>query len=174
MDGYHMVCTNWEHVHSSGMDVCGGGLLAYIKESHEYTLLDLLIYFKPVDQHTYYLVFAYRPPFGDYRITLDCISSTINKISSMNEWHTIIVRGDLNIDLLQKSRPEPKAFFPLFPETSLILYIDTPTRYGLSKNLISMFSHSSHVSYHGKINFNISDHLPIYLIIKKTKEHYTK
>lgn len=54
--------------------------------------------------------------------------------------------------------------------------IDVPTRFGPthSTTIDLILTDSKYPSSHGTINFNASDHLPIYLTIKKQKELYTK
>lgn len=58
---------------------------------------------------------------------------------------------------------------------SLACHTNTPTRYSItgSATTIDLFlSDSQIVTQHGSINYNISDHLPVYIILKKAKESY--
>lgn len=68
-----------------------------------------------------------------------------------------------------------RAFKNFCSEYSLDCITDTPTRYSITgrKTTIDLFLTDSHiVSQHGSINYNVSDHLPVYLVLKKLKETY--
>lgn len=78
--------------------------------------------------------------------------------------------GDFNIDVF-KSQPTPmlRAFKAFCSEHSLA---DTPTRYftGRFTTIDLVPTDSPIVAQHGSINYNISDHLPVYLVLKNKKK----
>lgn len=121
--------------------------------------------------------FLYRPPSVDYNVALDKLRSVLDYIISFQHRKSVFICGDLNINVSKGSRkPDYKAFMSLCRDYNLTQSIDIPTRYSASCNsILDIFvSDSTIISQHGTIDYNISDHLPIYIIVKKTKEHYTK
>lgn len=89
----------------------------------------------------------------------------------------MIMCGDFNIDLnLKQTRPDISALNNLCRDYNLQQCITIPTRHGYTKNsILDLFlTDSSIVSHAGTVNYNISDHLPIFITIKKSKEHYAK
>lgn len=104
------------------------------------------------------------------------MTEMVNTLRLSKKRHTIIIGGDLNIDQIQsKSAPSTRALNTFCRELSLCCVINSPTRYSLTRSsLIDQFlTDSSIILSHGVINYNISDHLAIYLVIKKTKETYS-
>lgn len=124
------------------------------------------------DQRVYYLCIVYRPPSGNYAVALNKISDLVNNLRQSDKRHTIIIGGDLNIDIsLPKKTPSVKALNNLCRELSLSCVINTPTRYSLTKaSILDVFlSNSNIISTHGVVNYNISDHLAIYMLYSKNQ-----
>lgn len=170
----------------SGAFLHGGGIVCYVKSkitafelydnnicSVDLELLSLRL--NLCDQRTHFLCIAYRPPSGNYSIALNKITDVVIKIRTPNTRHSTIICGDLNIDLSKpKTTPNVRALNNLCREVSLRCIIDSPTRYSAFRSaIIDVFlTDSEIVAHHGTISYNISDHLPIYLVLKKTKESY--
>lgn len=126
---------------------------------------------------SYYLILVYRPPSGNYKVALELIDSVLDQVNRSNSRQTTIICGDLNIDLSSKQlKPEKTSLINLCREYNLLQCIKVPTRCGRTKNSILdlIITDSLNISICGTVNYNISDHLPVYIVIKKHKEHYSK
>lgn len=183
--GYNLYRLDRTRTSRSGAFLHGGGIACYIKSditafeldcNHCSSNLELLsLRLNSPDQRTYYLCIAYRPPSGNYNVALDKISNVINSLRVTGSRQTTIVCGDLNIDVSKsKSTPNVRAFINLCRELSLQCLIKSPTRFSsFGSSTIDVFlTDSEIVSHHGTIAYNISDHIPVYLVLKKTKESY--
>lgn len=85
--------------------------------------------------------------------------------------------GDFNIDMKSKSNKGSSLIKQFCNNFGYSQYIDKPTRYGLGmkSSIIDLFfSDCKYVSSLGVVDFNCSDHLPIYIVVKKEKETYHK
>lgn len=169
----------------SGAFIHGGGLACYVKNSIVST--DLEIYFSTIDlelmvigvrlsdQRTHFVCIAYRPPSGNYSVALNKLMDVVIILRKNMCRHSIIIGSDLNIDLSKAKTSSPVRTFDGFcRELALDSLIDLPTRFSLtgSSNIDVFMSDSAIVSSHGVINYNISDHLAIYLVLKKSKTVY--
>lgn len=170
----------------TGAYIHGGGIACYVKSyitscSLDYShasidLEQLVISVKLEEQRLYYVCIVYRPPSGNYAVALNKMMDLINNLRMTNKRHSIIIGGDLNIDLSQpKSTPSVRALNKFCRELSLSCFINTPTRHSIkNSSIIDLFLGDCNIiSSHGVINYNISDHLAIYITIKKTKEIYS-
>lgn len=170
----------------SGEYTHGGGVVCYVRMSITSNYMDIIhstidleimvISVRLKDQRTIFLCTAYRPPSGNYQVAFNLLSDIVCKLRCNKLRHSIIIGGDLNIDLSKpKSTPAVQAYNNFCREFSLSSVISSPTRYSLlGSSIIDVFlTDSSIVASHGVININISDHLAIYICLKKSKETYT-
>lgn len=172
----------------TGPYIHGGGLLLLVKDSINIDSVDyhvctydlelLVVTLKPEDQRHFHVLLLYRPPSGNCNSALDKLSDILYRLSNKSNAHrNFVVLGDFNINA-NKSKPTPdyKALSALCNKHNLNQLIDVPTRYKAANYSITdlILSDSSITSQHGTMNCNLSDHLPIFLIIKKAKEKYTK
>lgn len=118
---------------------------------------------KPIE-----VVLIYRPPKGNENIALQTIHDFMNNINELDK-KELIVMGDLNWNLLDKKSIGYKAIHEIMNEHVLRSHISQATRITANhESLIDlMLSNLKNVSYAGCINYSLSDHFPVYLIIKK-------
>lgn len=188
MPGYQSVRLDRDRIGPNGSYVHGGGLLLLVNDSINiesvyyrvctYDLELLAVTLKPEDQRHFHVLLLYRPHSGNCNSALDKLSDILYRLcSNSNARRTITVLGDFNINAY-KSKPtlDYKALSALCNEHNLNQLIDVPTRYKFPNYSIIdlILSDSGIVSHHGTINCNLSDHLPIFLVIKKAKVHYIK
>ena len=84
--------------------------------------------------------------------------------------------GDMNIDILDNKSPEKKELDTTMRRLGLININKSFTRYSKNKNscIDLIFSNSDCIESHGILDWNISDHMGIYLSRKKAKFENTK
>ena len=129
------------------------------------------------------LINVYRPPNGNVQVLIDCLSNIVSNIPILDR-KDIVIMGDFNIDLLDKSLDAKNKKLIRFQElNSMLQFIKSPTRISpTSASIIDLiFCSMTHVSYSGIMNLFLSDHQPVYLIKKmntspcqnKTKKIFT-
>lgn len=112
---------------------------------------------------------VYRPPGGNVQSTLDKVETIVTLIRQSTSGDTIVI-GDLNIDVLSDNAYSKK--ISQFANTCRIeQLIKDPTR--ITNKSVSLIDHlytnSSHCSMSGTLNFNITDHLPVFCALKKSR-----
>lgn len=90
--------------------------------------------------------------------------------------HLVIICGDFNVDVGKPSHPSSKLTSDFCSNMGLTQLIKRPTRYGVARNSIIdlVMTNCQYVASADIVNFNCSDHLPVYITIKKHKETYAK
>lgn len=156
----------------------GGGLAVYVHGNlsvSESTYEDLNIsdqyiealvitvsqkYSKPIT-----VVNVYRPPQGNYK---KCVEKLRNIIQVTGRANDIVIMGDLNIDYANKK--SAKELMSLECEFKIKQQIRIPTR--VTKQTKTMIDHvytnSTKVRCSGILIINISNHYPVFIILKKT------
>lgn len=106
---------------------------------------------------------------GNIQNFMDFLNSTIEKIDRENELSIIL--GDFNLDLLKlDSHPDTENFLNTLGSLSFQPHILQPTRItNHSQTLIDniFFNSLEHLTLSGNIVYDLTDHLPNFLIIKK-------
>lgn len=88
-----------------------------------------------------------------------------------------MILGDFNIDMqCKRNNPNRDKLNAFCTENDMVQLIEVPTRFGPtnSTTIDLILTDAKYRHQHGTVNYNVSDHLPIYLSIKKPKETYTK
>jgi len=119
-------------------------------------------------QHNLICGVIYRHPKGNVESFLEYLNTVVDKVSNENKYCTIM--GDFNIDLLNASHPSTNEFLNTLETNSFNPHILQPTRItDHSETLIDniFFNSLSHHTISGNIIYDISDHLPNFLIINK-------
>lgn len=188
IDDYNIIRSDRGAMNPSGGFVHGGGIVCYLKDHYAVEIYDkphvttdlemLTIVLNRQDHRKIYIIFVYRPPSGNIDMALKILDEVLIKIKSDRSRFSIILLGDFNIDVsLNKKDVRLTNLIKNFStENGLNQYIDRPTRFGpISCSIIDLiFSDSGNVSYYGTLNYHISDHIPIFIVIKKHKESYPK
>lgn len=117
---------------------------------------------------TIVVVTVYWPPSGNVGNALRKISEICDHITKMFKHFELYVTGNLNINLLINS-PNATLFSEICGQFSLFNLINVPTRisYGQHPSLLDIcVTNSSNIFSAGTINYNISDHLMTYTVVK--------
>ena len=164
----------------------GGGVCIYIRSSIKFEIVNELqksldnnieyvyIKLKPHMQKSIYLMGIYRPPDGKYRDFIQYITQRLNQIDRSRS-DTLLI-GDFNIDFNDKKLMANSTLDILENKYGLKQMVKTDTRITDSSStcIDLIFTDISNIMDSGVINYNISDHLPIYLIKKKIRNKIVK
>lgn len=114
---------------------------------------------------------VYRPPQGNQK---RCTEKLREIIQSVNRLDDMIIIGDLNIDY--KNKRSSKDLIALEREFSIKQLITAATRVtNQSKTTIDhIYSNSSKVRGSGILTVNISDHYPVFILLKKLPVAYER
>ena len=90
--------------------------------------------------------------------------------------HELVVMGDFNLDCTNKESESHKMINDICEGFSLKRLIQTPTRitYDHSAILDLILTNVVNTSKSGVIDYNISDHLPVFMIKKRQKTHHKR
>jgi len=123
-------------------------------------------------QHNIVCGVIYRHPHSNLNAFLDYLDNTVTKLNSENKYS--IIMGDFNIDLLKTNcHTDTDNFLRTLESCFYSPHILQPTRItDHSATLIDniFFNSLSHHTISGNIYYDLSDHLPNFLIVKKL--HY--
>ena len=113
---------------------------------------------------------VYRPPQGNIKNFVDYLEGVFEQVNLDHE--DLILMGDLNIDFLEKTSNDYKQIESLLRQVGMEIHIKEPTHYSHQKNscLDQIISNSNFIEHSGVTDFNISDHLMVFIIRKKIKE----
>ena len=162
----------------------GGGVACYIKKDLQldcHVLPNLTLTTCDIElmtlrcTHNYgkilYIMTLYRPPDGSVDTFFETLSDLIEENSLIQKELWII--GDYNIDCLKRSDIKTKKLFDFLRINSLKQHISVPTRLtGFSRSCIDLIVSNvseSFVLASGSLVDVISDHLPIFICIKKQR-----
>ena len=172
----------------------GGGLLLYIREELEaYVQLltpfchctcyseELWIKITPPGHKHLILGLIYRPPSGKVDSFISNLNKTALELIGVGNPHSYecYIVGDMNIDYLQSTNPDTKKLKEIEFRFNLRQTILTPTRYASnSKSIIDLLFTTLPIDLVVSVGTDskvlISDHLPVYIIKKKSREHHPK
>ena len=182
IEGYviHRLDRNFTNEH--GYLKRGGGIIAYISNTLSYDILigDLFnvsnsdielttLCIKRPHTRRLYLLSVYRPPSGKVK---DCISALENcmKFLPNIDKSDVITGGDFNINYQKNRQDDTKKLKQLASKYHLTQYIKDSTRPLMSDTIIDLIlSNCSNIQYAGTLPWNISDHIPVLVNIKKKK-----
>ena len=112
----------------------------------------------------------YRPPKGKLDKCLSYLETNLSEINTNKV--DVFLMGDLNVNYLDKRNPDYKKVAFFIKSNQMTQYILESTR--VTKNtstaLDLAISNCKHVSQSGTLPIHISDHQPIYIIKKKTRD----
>lgn len=180
IDGYNLYRLDRQTPTASGSTKKGGGIAIYIRASFCVTTwsaldisdkdLEVLSLSCKLGHHKKInLTAVYRPPGGYVQSALDRIEQIVNTIRQTSSGD-IVIAGDFNIDLLNDNA-HSKKISQLANACRVEQLITSPTR--ISKKTSTLIDHlfcsSSHHALSGTINSHITDHLPIFIVLKKSR-----
>ena len=169
-DNFQLVRLDRERIR----DKKGGGVCIYVKSSISFEIVDnfshllkknmefIYLRIKPHMQKPINLLGIYRPPDGDCKVFLQHITDMIKQIDRSRS-ETIII-GDFNIDFNNKKVIASSKLNTLETKYALKQVIKANTRVtGTSSSCIYLlYTDISNISEYGVLNYDISDHFPIY------------
>ena len=116
-----------------------------------------------------YLILVYRPPNGNIVRAIEYLSNLIKFIPHL-ETSDIIIGGDFNIDFSRTRKEDTKKLKHFSTKNNLTQHIRDPTRPIDSDAVIDLiFTNCRYVKHTGVLPWNISDHVPVFISIKKDK-----
>ena len=168
---------------ANGHTKAGGGLCLYYRESLQvdYNKLRHLNISNNVIEvqwvvitrpHTKKILLGnvYRPPDGNLKEAFKQLGEALDGVERADKYETLII-GDLNADASKENLSPANTIKQFAAEHSLQQVIDRPTRYSKhNKSTIDLaFTNIKHCTGSGTLNYNISDHKPIYILKKKIR-----
>ena len=165
----------------------GGGILIYTKSmltvspmqnnvcivsnanAEFYTICIKLPHTRPI-----YIVTLYRPPDGDVS---KCIEHLQTLCDSLPNRHLcdIIIGGDFNIDFGKSANDKTKLLKNFMKINTLVQIIETPTRPLYNDAIIDLIlTNTNKAQNSGVLDWNLSDHSPTFINIKKEKSLFQK
>ena len=181
MPGYYTFRNDRQSLRQDGQTKRGGGILVFCKNNLNVTQLtgipftvsnedieSLVTVFKENYTKKCYIITVYRPPNGDVDVFCDQLDKLCKSLPD-RENSDIILGGDFNIDFAKNSNHK-SSLTRISKRFSLTQYIKEPTRPLYGENIVDLiFCNSNKVQYTGLLNWNVSDHVPTLINIKKQK-----
>ena len=154
----------------------GGGVALYIRKDLKYKLRqdfhiegveDLFIETIDTKFKNKVIGVIYRPPSNSLETFLDNLDNCLEKITVENKDNYLV--GDFNIDLSEPHNFPCHRFIDTLSSYAFHPHIDKPTRISnTSRSIIdNIFSNDLNSIRNGIIYYDISDHLPIFMISQK-------
>lgn len=178
--GYQLFRHDRKVLTTQGRCKRGGGICLYVKDTFKVTLWPGLNISNP-DLESYHISckygnskklnvsVVYRPPAGKLQAAIDVLSDNLTEIQSKVSGDTIVL-GDLNVDLLTGNNQAAKLHqFSVSKRLSQLIYCPTRITHATETLIDHIYSDITHIWDSGAIDVNISDHRPVYLIKKKTR-----
>ena len=157
----------------------GGGICIYVKNTcivenlhhvsevtEDYELLCVKAKFGNIKPC--YIFGVYRPPKGKPGELFEKLSDSLSDLDlSRNE---LYVMGDMNIDYKSKDQLKKLNLKNFESRFNIKQFINTATRTTetTATTLDWIYANSNNISNSGTINHNLSDHLPVFIVRKKT------
>lgn len=117
------------------------------------------------------LIITYRPPQGKPSEYIDELRDTL---TGLNTGLELFLLGDLNINYSEKNLKAVKEMKVLEKEFNLKQQISYPTRVTTTTETLldHIYTNSNNIVQKGLIESHLSDHYPVYLIVKKKPVTY--
>ena len=112
---------------------------------------------------------VYKPPEGNLNNAIDLIDQSMQMMPNLDKYETLLM-GDFNTDYAKKL-PKTNALKQFASTHELQQVITGPTRItpNTSTTIDLAFTNLKYCTKAGTLNYNISDHKPIYIIKKKPR-----
>ena len=181
--GYNLLRLDREWLDKNNNIKKGGGLGVYIKNGLDYneslfrknniSSSDIEMQWleiKVKNMKKIILLNVYRPPSGIYKKFCDAIYESVSN-AELKDNSDIFIMGDMNIDMLDLNSPIKKELENTMRRLGLININKCFTRHSKNKDscIDLIFSNSDCIESHGLLDWNVSDHMGIYLTRKRKK-----
>ena len=170
----------------SGKNKRGGGLIFYVKKAlAQYTKIvenissitkdveQLWICIEKPNNGTKVFANIYRVPSSNLQNALKEITNSVTFIQD-NYHGELTLMGDFNVDYKKRNAPSFKLLKAFERDLNLTQLINKTTRPSSKSCLDLIFTNMEYINASGVIDASISDHLPVFVIKKKTKNPQTK
>ena len=106
---------------------------------------------------------------------LTLLKTQLDNVTNIDKYELVII-GDLNLDCTDKQSDSYKTVNGICEELSITNLIQSPTRitYRHSAILDIILTNVTNIYKSGVINYNITDHLPVFMIKKRQKIQHKK
>lgn len=175
---------NYQHIYNCRQTRRGGGVSLYIKNGIEFSVLDnlnrstdiyecLFIEIKKSEfntNHDIIIGVIYSPPNRNVQQFNECLLEILNDIKSNNK--LCFLMGDFNINLLHQDTHAPTSeFLEILYSSSYFPLITKPTRISSSSATLIDNIYCNKILdndyFNGILVTDISDHFPIFTMLKK-------
>lgn len=179
--GYKTVRYDRQVIGKSGKRKAGGGICMYIRQditvkelsgsnesNGDIELVNVGIQIRESRRFT--LSAVYRPPAGNVDKFLEMLSASVCSAKAEFGGDCVVI-GDMNIDYGKTGVSQFRKLKKVADKLNLGQIIKSDTRVtNKSHSMIDLiFTNMNHISKAGTLNVNISDHYPIYMVKKKTR-----
>ena len=182
IEGYTHYRFDRKTINQKGYLKRGGGIIIYLKNTLLYDLVpgDIFnvsstdielctICIRRPHTRRLYLCSVYRPPTGNVQTCVDTLENCVQLLPHI-EKSDLFVGGDFNIDYHKPRQDNTKKLKSFATHQQLTQLINDPTRPLSGEAVIDLiFSNSQHIESAGSLDWNVSDHTPVYVNIKKSK-----
>ena len=184
LDGYNSTRHDRSFINPQGYIKRGGGIVTYLRKGLDYLVLDSAISNPDIEcsltrinrpcTKAIYIINIYRPPTGNIDNFSTHLTEIITNLENRDK-STIIIGGDFNIDFSKQNSKGVTILKKLSKRFSLEQQIKTTTRplYGTAI-IDQILTNSQIVKEAGTVDLNISDHVPVYINLKKPKLTFPK
>lgn len=176
---------NYTVVRNDRLNKRGGGTCIYIHDQiHVDTKSNVCISCKDLEMQTICLsgesnhqkpiiiVLVYRPPSRTHTTAVNMICDIVSDFEGIDKKELIIL-GDLNWDYLNKTQDDKGSRYidTICDDLQMQQLIKHPTRMSFHRDslLDVILTNMKNVNQVGTINYNLSDHLPIFIIKKRER-----
>ena len=182
IEGYMVHRFDRNYMNEQGYLKRGGGIIVYIKDTLSFDNINgdmfnvsncniefTTLCIKRPHTRRMYLLAVYRPPTGKVK---DCITILENGLNFLPhiEKSDVFIGGDFNIDYVRSRQENTKKLKHFATQHQLTQYIKESTRPLQSDAVIDLiFSNCTNIQYSGTLPWNLSDHIPVIVNIKKKK-----
>ena len=181
--GYNIHRYDRTFFNNNGYVKKGGGILVYIRNDYPYIITGdyfnkssndievTTICIKRPHTRPLYLTSTYRPPNGNCVKAVEHLDNLMKCLPNLDK-ADLIMGGDFNIDFSKSRKENTKKLKHLSTKYTLTHYIKNPTRQIENDSIIDLiFADCRFVQYTGVLTWNLSDHLPTYMIVKKIQKY---
>ena len=182
INGYTLHRQDRDFTNVRGYRKRGGGIVIYVKNSLSFDIVSDNMFSmsncdiefntirinRPHTRHLY-IVSVNRPPTGKVSNCIDALESCLKFLPKLDK-SDIVIGGDFNINYAKPRQDNTKKLKHFANQNQFTQYIKDPTRPLQNDFIIDLiFSNCQNIQNSGSLSWNLSDHIPVFIKIKKTK-----
>ena len=187
IEGYIVHRLDRNYLNEQGFLKRGGGIIVYVENTLSFDIIDgdmfnvskndvelTTLCIKRPHTRRLYLLSIYRPPTGKVKNCITTLENSLKFLPHIDK-SDIFLGGDFNINYQKYRQDNTKKLKHFAIQHQLTQYIKESTRPLQNDATIDLiFSNCSHVQYAGTLSWNLSDHIPVIVNIKKKKTYLEK